>query len=86
MRAANPFRMARDGHRLAQFADRLTVMRAVFAIASLAIAPITAIVVAVLVSQFERRSGRQAQHDLAVAERLDRLERSLEARRDEDSH
>jgi voltage-gated potassium channel len=139
--------MARDRHRLVQFADRLTVMRAVFAIASLAIAltvgaaalgrivepetfgsfgeacwwalqtvstvgygdtvpetgggrviaaalmllgvafvpAVTSIVVAVLVSRFQRRSGRQAQHDLAVAERLDRLERSLEPRPDEDS-
>jgi voltage-gated potassium channel len=46
---------------------------------------ITSIVVAVLVSQLERRSGRQAEHDMQLAERLDRLERSHEVRRDEDS-
>jgi voltage-gated potassium channel len=137
--------MVRDGHRFARFADRLTVMRAVQAIAALAIVltvaaaalirlvepetftsfgeacwwalqtvstvgygdrvpetgggrviasglmllgvafvpAVTSIIVAVLVSQVERRSGRQAQHDLAVAERLDRLERGLQARRDD---
>jgi voltage-gated potassium channel len=139
--------MARDGHRVMQFAERLTIMRAVSAIASVAVAltvgaaalarvvepetftsfgeacwwalqtvstvgygdtvphtgggrviaaalmllgvafvpAITAIVVAVLVTQFQRRSGRQAEQDTRLAELLDRLERSLEARRDEDS-
>jgi voltage-gated potassium channel Kch len=139
--------MARDRHRLVQFAERLTVMRAVFSIAIVAIAltvgsaalarlvepetfgsfgeacwwalqtvstvgygdtvpetgggrviaaalmllgvafvpAVTSIVIAVLVSQIQRRSGRQAEHDMQLAERLDRLERSLEARRDDDS-
>jgi voltage-gated potassium channel len=143
----NPSRVARDGHRLVQFAERLTVMRAVLAIATVAITltvgaaalarlvepetfggfgeacwwalqtvstvgygdtvpetgggrviaaalmlvgvafvpAITSIVVAVLVAQIQRRSGRQAEHDMHLAERLDRLERGLEARPDEDS-
>jgi voltage-gated potassium channel len=143
----NPSRVARDGHRLVQFAERLTVMRAVLAIATVAITltvgaaalarlvepetfggfgeacwwalqtvstvgygdtvpetgggrviaaalmlvgvafvpAITSIVVAVLVAQIQRRSGRQAEHDMHFAERLDRLERGLEARPDEDS-
>ena len=38
MPAANLFRMARDGHRLVQYAERLTVLRAVFSIATVAIA------------------------------------------------
>jgi len=46
---------------------------------------ITSIVVAVLVSQLQRRSGRQAEHDMRLAERLDRLERSHRVPRDEDS-
>jgi voltage-gated potassium channel Kch len=136
--------VARDGQRLARFADRLTVVRAVFAIATVAVAltvgaaalarvveprtfgsfgeacwwalqtvstvgygdtvpvtgggrviaaalmllgvafvpAVTSIVVAVLVAQLQRRSGRQAEHELEIAERLDRLERSFEARRD----
>ena len=139
--------MARDGHRLVQYAEDLTVLRAVFAIATVAIAltvgaaalgrlvepetfgsfgeacwwalqtvstvgygdtvpesgggrviaaalmllgvafvpAITSIVVAVLVSQLQRRSGRQAEHDMRLADRLDRLERSLGERGDEDS-
>jgi voltage-gated potassium channel len=139
--------VARDGQRLARFVDRLTVVRAVFAIATVAVAltvgaaalarlveprtfssfgeacwwalqtvstvgygdtvpetgggrviaavlmllgvafvpAVTSIVVAVLVAQFQRRSGRQAEHEREVTERLDRLERSVEARRDEGS-
>jgi voltage-gated potassium channel Kch len=139
--------MARDGHRLIQFAERLTVLRAVFSIGIVAIAltvgaaalgrlvepetftsfgdacwwalqtvstvgygdtvphtgggrviaaalmllgvafvpAITSIVVAVLVSQIQRRTGRQAEHDLQLVERLDRIEQSLEAQRDDDS-
>jgi voltage-gated potassium channel len=139
--------MARDGHRLIQFAERLTVLRAVFSIGIVAIAltvgaaalerlvepetftsfgdacwwalqtvstvgygdtvprtgggrviaaglmllgvafvpAITSIVVAVLVSQLQQRSGRQTEHEVRLAERLDRIERSLEARQDEDS-
>ena len=137
--------MARDGHRLVQFAERLTVLRAVFSIATVAIAltvgaaalarlvepetfgsfgeacwwalqtvstvgygdtvpetgggrviaaalmllgvafvpAITSIVVAVLVAQFQRRTGRQAEHELQIAERLERLERRIEGREDE---
>jgi hypothetical protein len=41
---------------------------------------ITSIVVAVLVSQLQRRSGGQAEREMALAERLERLERRLEAR------
>jgi voltage-gated potassium channel len=139
--------MARDGHRLIQFAERLTVLRAVFAIASVAIAltvgaaalarlvepetfgsfgeaswwalqtvstvgygdivpesgggrviaavlmllgvafvpAITSIVVAVLVAQLQRRTGRQAAQDVQLVERLERLERRLAAREDEGS-
>jgi voltage-gated potassium channel Kch len=138
--------LARDGHHLVQYAEDLTVLRAVFAIATVAIVltvgaaalgrlvepetfgsfgeacwwalqtvstvgygdtvpqtgggrviagalmllgvafvpAITSIVVAVLVAQIQRRTGRQAEHDMQLAERLDRLERSREAR-DEDS-
>jgi len=137
--------MARDGHRLVHYAERLTVLRAVVSIATVAIAltiaaavlarivepktfdtfgdacwwalqtvstvgygdtvphtaggrwiagalmllgvafvpAITAIVVAVLVAQLQRRTGRQAEHELALAERLERLERRIEAREDE---
>jgi voltage-gated potassium channel len=139
--------METRGHRLVQYAEDLTVLRAVFAIAAVAVAltvgaaalgrlvepetfgsfgeacwwalqtvstvgygdtvphtgggrviaaalmllgvafvpAITSIVVAVLVAQIQRRSGRQAEHDMQLAERLDRLERSHEARRDEGS-
>jgi voltage-gated potassium channel len=132
--------VARDGHRLAQFAARLTVLRAVSVIATVAVAltlcaaalaravepstfgsfgeacwwalqtvstvgygdivpetgggrviagtlmllgvafvpAVTSIVVAVLVSQLQHRSGRQAEHDREVVERLARLERSVE--------
>ena len=137
----------RDGQRLARFADRLTVLRAVLAIAIVAIVltigaaalarlveprtfrsfgeacwwalqtvstvgygdivpvtgggraiasalmllgvafvpAVTSIVVAILTTQLQRRSGRQAEHDVEVAARLDRLERSVEDRRDEGS-
>ena len=44
---------------------------------------ITSIVVAVLVSQLQRRSGRRAERDLDVAERLERLEQRLRPREDE---
>jgi voltage-gated potassium channel Kch len=136
--------MARDGHRLVQFAERLTVARAVFAIASVTIAltvgaaalarlvepdtfgsfgeacwwalqtvstvgygdtvpesaggrviasalmllgvafvpAITSIVVAVLVAQLQRRTGRQTEQEARLAERLDRLERRLDGRED----
>lgn len=139
--------MARDGHRLVQYAERLTVVRAVFSIATVAVVltvgaaalgravepetfgsfgnacwwalqtvstvgygdtvpetgagrviaavlmllgvafvpAITSIVVAVLVAQIQRRTGRQAEHELEIAERLERLERRLEAREDERS-
>jgi voltage-gated potassium channel Kch len=138
--------METRGHRLVQFAEQLTVLRAVFAIGAVAVAltvgaaalgrlvepqtfgsfgeacwwalqtvstvgygdtvpetdggrviaaalmllgvafvpAITSIVVAVLVAQIQRRSGRQAAHDMQLAERLERLERSHEARRDAD--
>jgi voltage-gated potassium channel len=134
--------MGTRGHRLVQFAEELTVVRAVFAIGTVAVAltvgaaalgrlvepetfgsfgeacwwalqtvstvgygdtvpetgagrviaaalmllgvafvpAITSIVVAVLVAQLQRRSGRQAEHDMQLAERLERLERSREAR------
>ena len=140
--------MARDGHRLVQYAERLTVLRAVFSIAAVAIVltvgaaalarlvdpetfrtfgdacwwalqtvstvgygdivpesaggrwigaalmllgvafvpAITSIVVAVLVSQLQRRTGGQADHEMALAERLERLERRLDAREDEGGH
>jgi voltage-gated potassium channel len=42
---------------------------------------ITSIVVAVLVMQLQHRSGRPTEHEREVVERLDRLERSMEARR-----
>lgn len=132
--------MAPDGRRLAQFAERMTLVRAVLAIAIVAIAltvgaaalaraveprtfsgfgdagwwalqtvstvgygdtvpvsgggraiaaalmllgvafvpAVTSIVVAVLVSQLQRRRGPQADHELEVIERLERLERRLE--------
>ena len=44
---------------------------------------ITSIVVAVLVSQVQRRTGLQTEKELELAERLERLERRLEAREDE---
>ena len=134
--------METRGHRLVQFAERLTVLRAVFAIAAVAIAltigaaalgrlvepetfgsfgeacwwalqtvstvgygdtvpatgagrmiasvlmllgvafvpAITSIVVAVLVAQLQRRSGRHTEQELELAQRLERLERRLEAR------
>jgi voltage-gated potassium channel len=137
--------MPRDGHRLVQFAERLTIFRAVGAIASVAIAltiaaaalgrliepetfgsfgeacwwalqtvstvgygdsvpetgggrvigavlmllgvafvpAITSIVVAVLVAQVQRRTGPQTEKELQLAERLERLERRLQAREDE---
>ena len=137
--------MARDGHRLAQFAERLTIVRAVWSIAAVAIAltvgaaalarlveprtfdtfgdacwwalqtvstvgygdtvpvtgggrtiagalmllgvafvpAITSIVVAILVSQLQQRSGRRAERDMDVAARLERLEQSLPPRPDE---
>ena len=140
--------MAADGHRLVQFAERLTILRAVCAIAGVAIAltigaaalgrllepetfgsfgeacwwalqtistvgygdtvpetgagrviasvlmllgvafvpAITSIVVAVLVAQIQRRSGRQTEQELLLADRLERLERRLEAREDEGAH
>ena len=136
--------METRGRRLVQFAERLTVLRAVFAIAIVAIAltigaaalgrlvepetfgsfgeacwwalqtvstvgygdtvpatgagrviasvlmllgvafvpAITSIVVAVLVAQLQRRSGRQTEQELLLAERLERLERRIEARED----
>jgi voltage-gated potassium channel len=139
--------MPRDGHRLVQYAERLTVMRAVSSIASVAIAltvgaaalarlvepetfetfgeaswwalqtvstvgygdtvpesgggrviagalmllgvafvpAITSIVVAVLVAQVQRRTGPQRETDPRLAERLERLERGLEARQKEGS-
>ena len=46
---------------------------------------ITSIVVAVLVSQIQRRTGGPAEREMALAERLERLERRLEAREDEGS-
>lgn len=46
---------------------------------------ITSIVVAILVSQLQQRSGRQREQDMMLAERLERIERDLEGRRDEDS-
>ena len=137
--------MPRGGHRLAQYAERLTVMRAVFSIAAVAIVltmgaaalgrlvepetfdsfgeacwwalqtvstvgygdtvpetgggrliaaalmllgvafvpAITSIVVAVLVTQLQRRSGRPGGQDRQYVERLERLERRLEAQEDE---
>ena len=47
---------------------------------------ITSIVVAVLVAQVQRRTGGQAEQEMALAERLERLERRLEAREDEGGH
>ena len=140
--------MARDGHRLVQYAERLTVLRAVFSIAAVAVVltvgaaalarvvdpetfrtfgdaswwalqtvstvgygdivpesaggrwigaalmllgvafvpAITSIVVAVLVSQLQRRTGGPAEHEIALADRLERLERRLDAREDEGGH
>ena len=46
---------------------------------------ITSIVVAVLVAQLQRRTGRQTEQGLLLAERLERLERRIEAREDEAS-
>ena len=139
--------METRGRRLVQFAERLTVLRAVFAIAIVAIAltigaaalgrlvepetfgsfgeacwwalqtvstvgygdtvpatgggrviasvlmllgvafvpAITSIVVAVLVAQLQRRTGRQTEQELLLAERLERLERRIQAREDEAS-
>src|SRR5215212_6065478 len=133
--------MPRDGHRLVQYAERLTVMRAVFSIATVTIAltvgaaalarlvepetfgsfgdaswwalqtvstvgygdtvpksgggrviagalmllgvafvpAITSIVVAVLVTQVQQRTGLQTERELQFAQRLERLE----AREDE---
>ena len=140
--------MARDGHRFVHYAERLTVLRAVFSIAAVAVVltvgaaalgrlvepetfrsfgeacwwalqtvstvgygdtvpetgggrwiagalmllgvafvpAITSIVVAVLVGQLQRRGGGQAERELALVERLERLERKLEARADEGGH
>ena len=137
--------MAPDGHRLIQFAERLTILRAVSAIATVTVVltvggaalgrlvepetfesfgeacwwalqtvstvgygdvvphssggrviagglmllgvafvpAITSIVVAVLVTQIQRRSGRQEEHDMQLSERLERLERGLDQRRDD---
>jgi hypothetical protein len=41
------------------------------------------VVVAILVAQFQQRSHRRADRDLEIAARLERIERSLEAWRDE---
>ena len=46
---------------------------------------VTSIVVAVLVAQLQRRTGRQTEQELQLADRLERLERRLEAREDEAS-
>jgi voltage-gated potassium channel len=52
------------------------VIAAVLMLLGVAFVPaITSIVVAILVSQVQQRSGRQAEHDMRLAERLDRLER-----------
>jgi voltage-gated potassium channel len=137
--------METRGHRLVQFAEQLTVLRAVFAIGAVAVAltvgaaalgrlvepetfgsfgeacwwalqtvstvgygdtvpetdagrviaaalmllgvafvpAITSIVVAVLVAQVQRRTGPQTEKELQLAERLERLERRLQAREDE---
>src|SRR5215207_1750753 len=137
--------MPRDGHRLVQYAERLTVMRAVFSIATVTIAltvgaaalarlvepetfgsfgeaswwalqtvstvgygdtvpesgggrviggalmllgvafvpAITSIVVAVLVAQVQRRTGPRRETDPPLVERLERLERGLEAGQEE---
>lgn len=140
--------MTTRGHRLVQFAERLTILRAVFSIAAVAVAltvgaaalarlvepetfgsfgeacwwalqtvstvgygdtvpasgggrviaavlmllgvafvpAVTSIVVAVLVAQIQRRSGRQAEQGAAILERLDQIERRLAAREDEAGH
>ena len=44
---------------------------------------ITSIVVAVLVAQFQRRTGRQTEREEQLAERLERIERRLAAREHE---
>jgi Na+-transporting methylmalonyl-CoA/oxaloacetate decarboxylase gamma subunit len=44
---------------------------------------VTSIVVAVLVSQVQRRTGLQTEKELQRAQRLERLERRLDAREDE---
>ena len=136
--------METRGHRLVRYAERLTVVRAVFSIATIAVVltvgaaalgrlvepetfgsfgescwwalqtvstvgygdtvpatgggrviaavlmllgvafvpAITSIVVAVLVAQLQRRTGRQTEQELLLAERLERLERRIEARED----
>ena len=140
--------MAGDGHRFVQYAERLTVLRAVFSIAAVAIVltigaaalgrlvepetfdsfgdacwwalqtvstvgygdvvpesaggrwiaavlmllgvafvpAITSIVVAVLVAQIQRRTGRRGEQEAAITERLERLEQRLAAREDEGGH